>query len=192
MKSEEIKKETSCYVEENSSVGLPKAENRRMRMLCAVSGGFTAFILALETLFTVVGLLGLSHPENAISAVNTYVFGDLGYKAVSVCLSLLTAVTFYLYAGKKRRALPFRYAANALIARSAAAVILIAVPWALGILGFSGGVGSLVSSDGYLIKMVEPVLKVLATAAISISSMVYICGYFAATVDNKKEGSDCE
>ena len=151
-----------------------------MRLLCAVFGGITALFVGLETLFTAVGLLGLATPENAIGAVNTHVFGDLGYKISLVCLSLLVAVVFYLAVGDERKTLPFCHAVTALTVRSIAVVVAIVALWALARLGLDGGVSSLASPDGYLIKMVDPIIKVLSTATVLVSSVVYLCGYFAA------------
>ena len=150
-----------------------------LRLLCAVFGGITALFVGLETLFTAVGLLGLSAPENAIGAVNTHIFGNLGYKLALVCLSLLVAVVFYLAVGEERKTIPFRYAVTALIVRSIAVVFAIVALWTLARLGLDGGVSSLASPDGYLTKMVDPIIKVLSTATVLVSSVVYLCGYFA-------------
>ena len=151
-----------------------------MRVLCAVFGGITALFVGLETLFSAIGLLGLSTPENAIGAVNTYIFGDLGYKIAFVCLSLLVAAVFYLAVGDQRKTIPFRHAVTALVVRSIAVVFAIVTLWAVARLGLDGGVSSLASPDGYLIKMVDPIIKVLSTATVLVSSVVYLCGYFAA------------
>ena len=150
-----------------------------MRVLCAVFGGITALFVGFETLFTVVGLLGLATPENALGSVNTRVFGDLGYKIAIVCLSLAVAVVFYLAVGEERRTLPFRHAVTALLVRSIAVVFAIVALGALARLGLDGGVGTLASPDGYLTKMLDPIIKVLSAAAVLVSSVVYHCGYFA-------------
>ena len=150
-----------------------------LRLLCAVFGGITALFVGLETLFTAVGLLGISTPENALGAVNTHVFGNLVYKIALVCLSLLVAAVFYLAVGRERGKFAFRYAAYALTVRSVAVVFAVIALWLLARLGLDGGVSSLASPDGYLIKMVAPIIKVLSTAAVIVSSVVYLCAYFA-------------
>ena len=150
-----------------------------LRLLCAVFGGFTALFVGLETFATAAGLLGLATPENAIGSVNTHVFGNLAYKLALVCLSLLVVVAFYLAVGREREKFAFRYAAYALIVRSATVVFAVIALWLLAWLGLDGGVSSLASPDGYLIKMVDPIIKVLSTATVLVSSIVYLCGYFA-------------
>ena len=150
-----------------------------MRVICAVSGGFTALFVGLETFATAVGLLGLATPENAIDSVNTHVFGNLAYKLALVCLSLLVAVAFYLAVGREREKFAFRYAAYALIVRSATVVFAAIALWFLARLGLEGGVDTLASPDGYLTKMVAPIIKVLSTAAVLVLSVVYLCAYFA-------------
>ena len=150
-----------------------------LRVLCAVFGGITALFVGFETLFTAVGLLGLATPENTLGAVNTRLFGDSVYKIALVCLSLLVAAVFYLAVGEQRKTIPFRHAVTALVVRSIAVVFALAMLWALARLGLDGGVGSLASPDGYLVRMVAPIIKVLSTATVLVSSIVYLCGYFA-------------
>ena len=166
-------------------------EKFNLRVICAVFGGITALFVAFETLFAAVGLLGVGTPENAVGAVNTHVFGNFGYKIALVCLSLLVAAVFYLAVGSEWKILPFRYAVTALLVRAIAVIVAVVALWALARLGLDGGVTTLASPDGYLIKMVDPIIRVLSTATVLVSSAIYLCAY-VATVNEmlKKETTE--
>ena len=150
------------------------------RLLCMASGGFTALCVAAETLLWSLTVLGVSTPESALHTVNTHVLGSGGYKIAAFILAALTVFLALRYSRISEEGKGFRIAAVALAVRECTLAFTALVSFTLDLLGISGGVDPLISPDGYLIRMVDPLLNVISNAVVLVFSVVYLCAYLAA------------
>ena len=153
----------------------------RLRLILLIAGGVSAIRIALETLISAFSFLGVSHPENALHAVKTYIFGATDYKIVAFILAALTVFLCARYMRTEENA-PARYTLITLCVREAAVAVGEFGHFALKLLGLDGGVNTLVSPDGYLIRMVDPLLSVICGATVTIFSIAYVCAFLAVTI----------
>ena len=158
------------------------------RLLCMASGGFTALCVAAETLLWSLTVLGVSTPESALHTVKTYILGNSSYKISAFVLAALTAFLMLRYSRISNEGKGFRLVAVSLLVRESALVLTALASMALGYFGISGGIDPLISPDGYLIRMIEPLLNVISDAVVLVFSVVYLCAYLAAV--RADEGSD--
>ena len=165
---------------------------RRLRALFAVAGGVTALRVALEALLGAFSFLGISQPENALHAVKTYVFGSTDYKIAAFILAALTILICARYMRTQESCTPVRYALITLSVREGVALLSELGHYALGLLGLDGGVNTLVSKDGYLIRMVDPLLGVICGAVVGVFSIAYLCAFFASVGDGIRSEDQSE
>lgn len=152
----------------------------RLRVLCMASGGLTALCVAVETLLWVLSVLGIVTPESVLHTVNTHILGSGGYKIVAFVLAALTVFLALRYSHASEEGKGFHISAIALAVRECTLAVTALAGMALGFLGIGGGVDPLISPDGYLVRMVEPILNVLSGAVVLVFSVVYLCVYLAA------------
>lgn len=155
----------------------------RLRLLLLVTGGVSALRIGLETLIGAFSFLGISHPENALHAVKTYIFGSIDYKIAVFILAALTVFLCIRYMRGQAENAPARYMLITLCVREAAVAVGELGHFALKLLGLDGGVNTLVSQGGYLIRMVEPLLTVISGAVVAVFSVAYLCAFFASVGD---------
>ena len=153
---------------------------KRLGALFAVSGGVTALCIAIETLLGAFAFLGVSHPESVLDAVKTHVFGSVEYKISVFLLAALTIFICARYMRTQNRCGAIRYALVTLAVREGTVLASDTGHYALRLLGLDGGVNTLVSPDGYLIRMAEPLLSVISGAVVTAFSVAYLCAFFAS------------
>ena len=158
----------------------------RLRVLLLIAGGVSALRIALETLISAFSFLGVSHPENALHAVKTYIFGSVDYKIAVFILAALTVFLCARYMRTEKNA-PARYTLITLCVREATVAVGELGHFALKLLGLDGGVNTLVSPDGYLIRMVDPLLSVICGVTVGIFSIAYVCAFLSVTVGGDEQ-----
>ena len=151
----------------------------RLRVILLIAGGVTALRIALETLIGALSFLGVSHPENALHTVKTHIFGVTDYKMAAFILAALTVFLCARYMRMQDGSAPARYLLLTLSVREITAAVGELGHLALKLLGLDGGVNTLVSPDGYLIRMVDPLLGVICGATVTIFSIAYLCAFFS-------------
>ena len=155
----------------------------RLRVLLLIAGGVSALRIAFETLISAFSFLGVSNPENALHAVKTYIFGATDYKIVAFILAALTVFLCARYMRTQDGSAPARYLLLTLSVREITAAVGELGHLALKLLGLDGGVNTLVSPDGYLIRMVDPLLSVICGVTVTIFSIAYLCAFFSLISD---------
>ena len=164
----------------------------RLRVILLIAGGVTALRIALETLIGALSFLGVSHPENALHAVKTYIFGATDYKIVAFILAALTVFLCARYMRTQGGSAPARYLLLTLSVREITAAVGELGHLALKLLGLDGGVNTLVSQGGYLIRMADPLLGVICGATVTIFSIAYLCVFFASVGDGIRSEDQSE
>lgn len=170
---------------------MERTAGKALRLICACVSGVTVLFVLAETLLSAVSLLGLSHPENGIYAVNTYIIKTDAFKISVFLLSLVSLVAYQRAEAGKERKSRYRYAAGALGLRLTVTVIAGAAIFALSLLGIEGGVDPLVPVEGYLMRMIEPLINVVSTALTLVFSVAFICAYFATVSELVSEKEIC-
>lgn len=175
---------------------MERSARKALRLICACVSGVTILFILFETLISAVSLLGLSHPENGLYAVNTYIIKTDAFKLSVFLLSLTSLIAYSRAEAGKEKKSSFRYAAGALFIRLIITVIAGVALFALSLFGIEGGVvDPLVPTDGYLMRMMEPLVNVVSTALTLVFSVAFICAYFATVselisekwLDNREE-----
>ena len=156
---------------------------KRLHTLTIISGGVTALLIAVETLLCALSFFGVLHPESALGAVKTHVLESGGYKISAFILAALTVFLLWRYTRTDAERSSVRYALITLCVRTAAVAVTEAAFFAMRLLGVDGGVNTLVSPDGYLIRMVEPLLSVISGTVVAVFSVAYLCAFFASVGD---------
>ena len=157
----------------------------RLRLLLLIAGGVSALRVALETLVGALSLLGISHPENAIHTVKTYILDSADYKIAVFILAALTVFICARYMRTQEEKAPARYTLITLCVREVAVAVGEVGHYALKLLGLDGGVNTLVSQGGYLIRMVDPILSVICGAVVGIFSIAYICAFLSVIAESE-------
>ena len=164
----------------------------RLRVILLIAGGVTALRIALETLIGALSFLGVSHPENALHTVKTHIFGATDYKIAVFLLAVLTVFLCVRYRRTQEGNALDRYLLFTLSVREITAAVGELGHLALKLLGLDGGVNTLVSPDGYLIRMVDPLLSVICGATVTIFSIAYLCAFFASVGDGIRSEDQSE
>ncbi len=164
----------------------------RLRVLLLITGGVSALRVTLETLLSVFSSLGVSHPENALYAVKNYIFGSADYKIAVFILAAMTVFLCIRYMRAQAGNAPARYMLITLCVREATVAVGELGHLALKLLGLDGGVNTLVSQGGYLIRMVDPLLGVICGAVVGVFSIAYLCAFFASVGDGIRSEDQSE
>ena len=142
-------------------------------------GGAMTLIMAIEVMFRLAKVVGINAPEGTVSAVNLHILGDQGYRMAVYLLSFLLAIACWRAFYTSRPKPVFRYAVGALLIKTVVGIFRDAVCMAMDMLGIEGGADSLVSTDGYLVRMIEPTVEIVALALEIVFSVAYVCAFFA-------------
>ena len=132
---------------------MQQTRDKLLRAVCVAISGVTALYIAAEALLCAVSLLGLSHPENGVYAVNTYIIKSFWYQFTVFLLSLTSLVSYRMTLEGRNRILPYKYAMGALLTRFIISTVSRLSLFALSLLGMDGGADPLVPTGGYLIRM---------------------------------------
>ena len=161
---------------------------KRLHLIFAVSGGVSALLIAIETLIGALSALGVSHPENGLHTVKTYIFGATDYKSAAFILAALTIFICVRYNRVRQEHKPLRYVLITLCIREGAVAVSELGHYALKLLGIDGGVNTLISKGGYLLRMVDPLITVILGAITAVFSIAYLCAFFVTiTLEDKTE-----
>ena len=169
---------------------MDRTAKKALKLICATVGGVTALFVLAETLICAVSLLGVSNPENGSYAINTYIIKSRGFQLSVFLLSLVSLIAYWRTEPQKEKRSHYRYAMGALGIRVLITVISGIAVFVLSLMGIEGGVDPLMPVEGYLMRMIEPLINVVTIGLSLVFSVVFACAYFATVSELAAKDND--